>query len=136
MLYQSPGLLSRLPPSYMPEAGSRKISPPPAYRASVQEPTSLDLSQRFERKLAEYNASQNILKRWLFEIISLAISTICMVGGLSFTAATYNSRDEGHHIATETARSPDLPQRHLNELAFRRMRQEAVLGKKGFLDRC
>ncbi|CAN9085471.1 unnamed protein product [Alternaria alternata] len=39
---------------------------------------SLDLSQRFEKKLAEYNASQNILKRWLFEIISLTISAICM----------------------------------------------------------
>ena len=28
---------------------------------------------------AQYNTSQNVFKRWLFEIISLTISAICMV---------------------------------------------------------
>jgi uncharacterized membrane protein YidH (DUF202 family) len=39
---------------------------------------SLDLTQRIERKLAEYNASQNVFKRWLFEIGSWLISASCM----------------------------------------------------------
>ncbi|KAH7083226.1 hypothetical protein BKA63DRAFT_599261 [Paraphoma chrysanthemicola] len=38
----------------------------------------LDFPQRIERKLAEYNASQNVFKRWLFEIGSWLISAICM----------------------------------------------------------
>jgi hypothetical protein len=38
----------------------------------------LDLTQRLERKLAEYNASANPLKRWLFEILCWCISAICM----------------------------------------------------------
>ena len=67
------------PPSYNAAPSSDNITPPPSYPASVQQKPSLDLSQRFEKKLAEYNASQNILKRWLFEIISLTISAICMV---------------------------------------------------------
>jgi hypothetical protein len=66
----------------MPQVGSENVSPPPFYRASMQEKISLDLSQRFERKLGEYNASQNIFKRWLFEIVSLAISAICMVSSV------------------------------------------------------
>ncbi|KAH6378368.1 hypothetical protein HBI34_017720 [Parastagonospora nodorum] len=39
---------------------------------------SLDFTQRFERKLVQYNASQNILKRWLFEIINWCVSAVCM----------------------------------------------------------
>ncbi|CAN9102313.1 unnamed protein product [Alternaria alternata] len=39
---------------------------------------SLDIIQRLEKKLAEYNASQNVLKRWLFEIVSWLVSAVCM----------------------------------------------------------
>jgi hypothetical protein len=39
---------------------------------------SLDLTQRLERKLAEYNSSENVFKRWLFEILSWTISALCM----------------------------------------------------------
>jgi hypothetical protein len=39
---------------------------------------SLDFPQRFERKLAEYNTSQNVFKRWLFEILSSTVSLLCM----------------------------------------------------------
>jgi hypothetical protein len=39
---------------------------------------SLDLTQRIERKLAEYNTSQNVFKRWLFEISSWLVSACCM----------------------------------------------------------
>jgi hypothetical protein len=39
---------------------------------------TLDLTQRLERKLAEYNASENAIKRWLFEILCWCISAICM----------------------------------------------------------
>jgi hypothetical protein len=57
---------------------SRYGTPPPAYRASVHGKTSLDITQRVERKLAQYNASENLFKRWLFEIISVATSAFCM----------------------------------------------------------
>ncbi|RYN35047.1 hypothetical protein AA0119_g1162 [Alternaria tenuissima] len=40
---------------------------------------SLDFTQRAEKKLAEYNASDNVFKRWLFEIVSWCISAACMV---------------------------------------------------------
>jgi hypothetical protein len=71
--------ISGLPSSYIPAPSSENTTLPPSYRASIQQKPSLDLSQRFEKKLAEYNASQNILKRWMFEIVSLTISAICMV---------------------------------------------------------
>jgi hypothetical protein len=38
----------------------------------------LDFTQRIERKLAEYNASQNLIKRWLFEVLSWCVSALCM----------------------------------------------------------
>jgi hypothetical protein len=71
--------VSRLPPTYNAAPSSDNITPPPSYPASIQQKPSLDLSQRLEKKLAEYNASQSILKRWLFEIVSLTTSAICMV---------------------------------------------------------
>ncbi|KAH7093059.1 hypothetical protein FB567DRAFT_514554 [Paraphoma chrysanthemicola] len=43
-----------------------------------KEKSPLDITQRLERKLAEYNASQNVFKRWLFEILSWLISALCM----------------------------------------------------------
>jgi len=76
----SPSPLPRLEPSYILASGTEQHSlPPPSYRASVHAKSSLDLSQRFERKLAQYNAFQNVFKRWLFEILSLTTSTICML---------------------------------------------------------
>jgi hypothetical protein len=51
---------------------------PPSYRASVGAESSLDILQRIERKLARYNASQNVFKRWLFEILSVTTSAFCM----------------------------------------------------------
>ncbi|KAE8836663.1 hypothetical protein HRS9139_04761 [Pyrenophora teres f. teres] len=54
------------------------IPPPPSYRASVHHQPSLDLPQRIEQKLAQYDASQNICKRWLFEIASVTTSAVCM----------------------------------------------------------
>ncbi|KAH7396714.1 hypothetical protein DE146DRAFT_789374 [Phaeosphaeria sp. MPI-PUGE-AT-0046c] len=46
--------------------------------ASTTVDKPMDLTQRLERKLAEYNASQNIFKRWLFEILSWLIAAVCM----------------------------------------------------------
>jgi hypothetical protein len=46
--------------------------------SSTQEKISLDLTQRLERKLAEYNASENVFKRWLFEILCWLASALCM----------------------------------------------------------
>jgi hypothetical protein len=45
----------------------------------VEEKPSLDFTQRIERKLAEYNASDNVFKRWLLEITCWTISASCMV---------------------------------------------------------
>jgi hypothetical protein len=73
------------PPSLWPP-GSRGFSttkdhdsvPPPPYQAPVNRKTNLDILSYVERKLAQYNASQNIFKRWLFEIVSVAVSAVCM----------------------------------------------------------
>ncbi|KAF1845120.1 uncharacterized protein K460DRAFT_376610 [Cucurbitaria berberidis CBS 394.84] len=45
----------------------------------TEEDASLEFTQRIERKLAAYNASENAFKRWLFEILSWLISAFCMV---------------------------------------------------------
>jgi hypothetical protein len=60
-----------------PALGSQHVQPPPSYRASIQEKPTLDFPQRIEQKLAQYNASQNIFKRWLFEIVSVTTSAVC-----------------------------------------------------------
>jgi hypothetical protein len=53
---------------------------PPLSRTSIdKDKTSLDFTQRIERKLAKYNASDNVFKRWLFEIMSWLLSASCMV---------------------------------------------------------
>lgn len=55
-----------------------------SYRPSTKTPgtpckkQSLDFTQRIERKLAEYNTSQNVFKKWLFEISSWLVSACCM----------------------------------------------------------
>jgi hypothetical protein len=51
---------------------------PPSYQDCTRKSTSLDITQRIERKLAQYNASQNVFKRWLFEIFSVTTSACCM----------------------------------------------------------
>ena len=40
--------------------------------------SSLDITQRFERKLAKYSASNNVFKRWILEISCWIISALCM----------------------------------------------------------
>jgi hypothetical protein len=57
---------------------SQHGAPPPSYQASIRQKPSLDLPQRLERKLARYNASENVVKRWMFEILSVATSAVCM----------------------------------------------------------
>jgi hypothetical protein len=37
-----------------------------------------DFPERFERKVSQYNASQNTFKRWLFGNLSVITSTVCM----------------------------------------------------------
>lgn len=46
--------------------------------STLNKKPTLDFTQRIERKLAEYNASQNVFKRWLFEILSCLVSACCM----------------------------------------------------------
>jgi hypothetical protein len=52
---------------------------PDSVESMVEEKPSLDFTQRIERKLAEYNASDNVFKRWLLEITCWTISASCMV---------------------------------------------------------
>ncbi|KAH4385328.1 hypothetical protein HBI24_128460 [Parastagonospora nodorum] len=51
---------------------------PPSYQDCTRESEPLDITQRIERRLAQYNASQNVFKRWLFEILSVTTSTCCI----------------------------------------------------------
>jgi hypothetical protein len=48
-----------------------------------KENSTLDLTQQIERKIAQYNASRKVCKRWLFEIVCWLISAAslgCIVG--------------------------------------------------------
>ncbi|PVI00304.1 hypothetical protein DM02DRAFT_563204 [Periconia macrospinosa] len=58
--------LSRSPPS------------PPSYSEVSEEKTSLDITQKLEKKLAQLNKSENVFARWLFEIVTWLISALCM----------------------------------------------------------
>ena len=51
---------------------------PDTLSSLANEKSTLDFTQRIERKLAEYNASHNVFKRWLFEILSWLVSAFCM----------------------------------------------------------
>jgi hypothetical protein len=53
-------------------------SPEPLDPSEKDKP-SLDFTQRIERKLAKYNASDNVFKRWLFEMSSWLISACSMI---------------------------------------------------------
>jgi hypothetical protein len=55
-----------------------KCVSPGSYNTASEEKRSLDLTQRIERKLSEYNASDNVFKRWLLELTSWTISAFCM----------------------------------------------------------
>jgi hypothetical protein len=56
---------------------------PPSYQLPGDDSTLLDISQRIEQKVAQYNTSENVLKRWLFEILSWTTSAICIVSQLT-----------------------------------------------------
>jgi hypothetical protein len=61
------------------EASTNTNCTPQRYaRPEAGDQIPLDFTQRIERKLAEYNASNNAFKRWIFEIISWLTSAICM----------------------------------------------------------
>ncbi|KAG9187404.1 hypothetical protein G6011_05275 [Alternaria panax] len=49
-----------------------------SFAADEADEKPLDLVQRLEKKLAQYNASQNVFKRWLFETASWLVSALCM----------------------------------------------------------
>jgi hypothetical protein len=57
----------------------RRRHAPGSLDSSEDEKSSLDLTQRIEKKLAEFNASNNVFKRWLFEMASWCISAACMI---------------------------------------------------------
>jgi hypothetical protein len=63
-----------LPPE--PASTNQRLTPDSDLPSTKK--SSLDLTQRLERKLAEYNASENVFKRWLFEILSWVVSALCM----------------------------------------------------------
>jgi hypothetical protein len=57
-------------------------SPPSYSSVELDRPalanTKLDVPQRLENKLAEFNASRNVFKRWFFEITAWVISALCL----------------------------------------------------------
>jgi hypothetical protein len=57
----------------------RRPCTPWSLDSSENEKPSLDFTQQIERKLAEYNASENVFKRWIFEMLSWLISACSMI---------------------------------------------------------
>jgi len=67
-------------PHNSPQSGEyRRPHSPASLDLSENEKPSFDFTQRIERKLAEYNASNNVFKRWLFEMSSWLISACSMI---------------------------------------------------------
>tara|TARA_R110002003_G_scaffold70_12_gene6435 strand:+ start:65389 stop:67827 length:2439 start_codon:yes stop_codon:yes gene_type:complete len=59
-----------------PKPPSIRIQPPPTENEKA-EPVP-NIAQRIEERIWRYNASGNVLERWLLEIVSWLISAICM----------------------------------------------------------
>ncbi|EDU40877.1 DUF3176 domain containing protein [Pyrenophora tritici-repentis] len=64
-----------------PAQNMRNFEPSTTYlfHEDKKQKPSLDFTQRIERALARYNASDNVFKRWLFETLSWLVSASCMV---------------------------------------------------------
>jgi hypothetical protein len=76
------GIRPRYPPTQpIPFSNSDNGTESPLSHTTIKtkQKTSLDFTQRIERKLAEYDASDNVFERWLFEILCLLISAACMI---------------------------------------------------------
>ncbi|KAL6158611.1 hypothetical protein ACJBU6_02718 [Exserohilum turcicum] len=72
--------MSTKPKSQLPYASLRNERPAsPTLDPPPEEGASLEFTQRIEKKLFEYNASKNVFKRWLFEMVSWLISASCMI---------------------------------------------------------
>jgi hypothetical protein len=67
-----------------------------SYDTASSEKQSLDFTQRIERRLAAYNASDNIIKRWLLELSSWTISALCM-GAVVAIYLRINGKIMGDH---------------------------------------
>jgi hypothetical protein len=76
--HQRPPPISTPPPQPYLVSSQNGASSLDSFSTAEKKPRALDFTQRLERKLAEYNTSQNIFKRWLFEILSWSISALCM----------------------------------------------------------
>jgi hypothetical protein len=63
-------------PSQSPHDHERNT--PSSCTSDGKDKRSLDLIQRLEKRLAEYNASQNVFKRWLFELVNWLVSAACI----------------------------------------------------------
>lgn len=76
-------MAGHFPPRLTPQRQRSSSSVPP-YPSSTNSDTSikdgktgLDITQRLEQKLAAYNASGNVFKRWYFEILTWLVSALC-----------------------------------------------------------
>jgi hypothetical protein len=65
-------------PRFLPSVSGDSRAFSDSHNVSKTEKDALDFTQRLERKLAEYSTSQNLIKRWLFEILSWCVSALCM----------------------------------------------------------
>ncbi|KAF2130501.1 hypothetical protein P153DRAFT_366083 [Dothidotthia symphoricarpi CBS 119687] len=74
---------------------------PDSINSLPEKKPSLDFTQRIERKLAEYNASENVLKRWLMEIASWVVSAACMGAIIGIYLCINNQRmTENEYLLT------------------------------------
>ncbi|PVH93592.1 hypothetical protein DM02DRAFT_220929 [Periconia macrospinosa] len=72
--------MSHSTPPRIPLSDNQHAQVPPPYSTvdSHHTTSSLDLTQKLERNLAHLNASDNIFKRWIYEIVSWSVSALCM----------------------------------------------------------
>ncbi|CAI6323308.1 unnamed protein product [Periconia digitata] len=83
--------MSQSSPIHLFDHSHPRPFPPPSYNAEPhQTKSSLDITQRLERNLAHLNASNNVYKRWSYEIISWSISAICMAAIVGILAYCSN----------------------------------------------
>ncbi|KAL6712187.1 hypothetical protein ACN47E_000064 [Coniothyrium glycines] len=59
-----------------PKPPSIRIQPPPFENEKAEAPANI--AQRIEERLWRWNASGNVMERWMLEIVSWLISAICM----------------------------------------------------------
>lgn len=88
------------PPHLKPQRQFKSARSRARSNSSQSRPTvrkkKLDITQRLEKKVAQYATSNSIVKIWLFEITSLLIALGCFIGMIAIYHHTSNEKLLGH----------------------------------------